>query len=303
MNSLKDRIKQKALELGFDACGIASVEPFIQEKKELFSWIKKGYNGTMSYLEKNMDIREDINKLGNPVKSAIVVLLNYFPETKLENQNIQIAKYAYGQDYHFIIKHKLKQLNDYLVQEYPTSKNKEFTDSAPIFERQLAQRAGLGWIGKNGLLIHPNIGSYTFIGELLTDIQLEPDTPISNRCGTCTKCLEACPTGALLAPNQMNASQCISYLTIEYKGEIDKELKKQMGRKLYGCDACLDACPWNQKAKATQCEQLYPIHELHTLSSATFSRSLFKNAFKYSAMQRAGYQRIRNRLKELESQQ
>lgn len=302
MNSLKERIKQKALELGFDACGIASVEPFDNEKKDLCSWLAKGYNGTMSYMENNIDLRQDINKLGSPVKSAIVVLLNYYPKTKLENENIQIAKYAYGQDYHFIVKQKLKQLNDFLVQEHPTSTNKEFTDSAPIFERQLAQRAGLGWIGKNGLLIHPEIGSYTFIGELLTDIQLEPDTPISNKCGSCQKCIEACPTSALLAPNQMNASQCISYLTIEYKGEIDKELKKQMGNKLYGCDACLDVCPWNQKAQPTRCEQLKPIPELHTLNSDTFSRSLFKNAFKYSAMQRAGYQRIRNRLKELESQ-
>ena len=292
--SLSDEIKAKALHLGFDACGIAKAELLADDARTLQTWLNKGYHGNMSYLENHFDKRTNPQLLVNGAQSVVVVLLNYFPAQLQPESAPQIAKYAYGKDYHFIIKEKLKQLQAFIDEQAP-NESMVFCDSAPILERRWAQRAGLGWIGKSGLLIHSTLGSYCLIGELITTLPLDYDTPQKERCGTCTACIKACPTEALSA-YEVNANRCISYLTIEHRDTISDEFTSRMGNRLFGCDACLDACPWNKKAKAHHTAELEPHEQLFTLDWNHFSRSTFKQLFKHSALERAGYQKLKKRL-------
>ena len=295
--TLSEAIKAKALQLGFDACGIAKAEPLPDDKRSLQNWLEKGYNGQMTYMANHFDKRTNPQLLLTNAQSIIVVLLNYFPATKQPTNAPQIAKYAYGKDYHFIVKNKLKELQAFINQQ-ANNESMVFCDSAPVLERRWAERAGLGWIGKSGLLINQALGSYCFIGELITTLPLDYDTPQKERCGSCTACIDACPTNALTAYN-LNANRCISYLTIEHRGEISDALKPLMGNRLFGCDACLDACPWNKKAKINQTTELQPNPALFTIDWAQFSRSTFKQLFRHSALERAGYQKLRNRLQEI----
>lgn len=292
--SLSNEIKAKALQLGFDACGIAKAELLADDARTLQTWLNKGYHGNMSYLENHFDKRTNPQLLVHGAQSVIVVLLNYFPAQTQSESAPQIAKYAYGKDYHFIIKDKLKQLQAF-IDEQAQNESMVYCDSAPVLERRWAQRAGLGWIGKSGLLIHPTLGSYCLIGELITTLPLDYDTPQKERCGTCTACIKACPTQALSA-YEVNANRCISYLTIEHRDTISDEFTSRMGNRLFGCDACLDACPWNKKAKAHHTAELEPHEQLFTLDWNHFSRSTFKQLFKHSALERAGYQKIKKRL-------
>ena len=292
--SLSDEIKAKALQLGFDACGIAKAELLADDARTLQTWLNKGYHANMSYLENHFDKRTNPQLLVHGAQSVIVVLLNYFPAQTQPESAPQIAKYAYGKDYHFIIKEKLKQLQAFIDGQAP-NESMVFCDSAPVLERRWAQRAGLGWIGKSGLLIHPTLGSYCLIGELITTLSLDYDTPQKERCGTCTACIKACPTEALSA-YEVNANRCISYLTIEHRDTISDEFTSCMGNRLFGCDACLDACPWNKKAKAHHTAELEPHEQLFTLDWNHFSRSTFKQLFKHSALERAGYQKLKKRL-------
>lgn len=249
---LKTLIKKRALKLGFDLVGVSPPGPF--PHADFFEdWIKKGFHGEMKYMERGAQKRADPKKVLQNVQSIIAVGMNYYPgefseEKKGDRKRGLVSRYAWGKDYHKIIKKKLKKLADY-IKEIATSavKLRYYVDTGPVLEREVASLAGLGWIGKNTILINPELGSYIFLGVILTNLPLEPDLPQPDRCGTCTRCLDACPTDALIGPRTLDARRCISYLTIEFRKEIPEELWKRMGRWLFGCDICQEVCPWNQK--------------------------------------------------------
>ena len=247
-----DFIKQNALSLGFDACGIAKADILIDDAEFMKSWIECGKHAEMNYLTRNFEKRSDPRKLVPNCKSIVAVLMNYFPVDKQILSAPQIAKYAYsGTDYHSILKIKLNELEKRICSEYGsesicTDHQHLFVDSAPVLERRWAERAGLGWIGKNTQLIHPGLGSYCFIGILMLNIETDYDKPIRSRCGACTRCLDACPTKAL-SNGTLDARRCISYLTIENKNKIPEEFHHKLSNYALGCDICADVCPWNNK--------------------------------------------------------
>src|ERR1035437_6248873 len=245
-------IKQIALSMGFDACGIARAEALTEDSEFLRDWLEKGMHGEMLYLERNFEKRIDPRVLVSGCKSVVVVLMNYFPGQKQNPSAPQIAKYAYSAiDYHFVLKSKLNELEQKICAVYgpesvTTEKQHIFVDSAPILEKRWAERAGLGWIGKHSLLIHPGLGSYTFIGIILLNIETEYDLPITPRCGTCNRCVDACPTNAL-HNGSLDSRRCISYLTIESRNKIAQEFHPLLSGNIIGCDICADVCPWNVK--------------------------------------------------------
>ena len=245
-------IKQKAIELGFDFCGISKAEKLHEEAAHLEKWLSSSFHGKMSYLENHFDKRLDPSLLVPGAKSVISLLFNYYPEESEKNTKYKVARYAYGKDYHYVIKDKLKTFLKDLTREIGEINGRVFVDSAPVMERQWAGKSGLGWIGKNTLLINKQQGSYFFLAELILDLDLEADGPIKDYCGTCTKCLDACPTNAFLKANVLDASKCISYLTIELKEEIPKEFEDTYRNWIFGCDICQEVCPWNRFAKSHQ---------------------------------------------------
>lgn len=294
---LSERIKAEALKLGFSACGIAQTDFLVEDALYLKRWLDEGKNGGMAYLERNREKRTDPRLLVENAQSVIVVLLNYYPSKIQDKALPQIAKYAYGKDYHTVIKDRLANLlqkinNLGLTKEI---KGRLFTDSAPVLERRWAQRAGLGWIGKNCSLISPEFGSFCFIGELIVDIELEYDSAMTDKCGECSKCLEACPNKALEGAQQINANRCISYNTIESKEAIPSEFHATLSQRLYGCDICQDVCPWNKKATATKIAEFDAIPGLLELSAeewAKMSEEEFKALLAGSAMERGGLKKI-----------
>jgi epoxyqueuosine reductase len=242
--TLEARLKERAGELGFDPVGIARLGPAATHEA-FSSWLDKGYAGGMAYLERGAAKRADTRLPFAGARSAVVVALNYGGKQPAG----PIARYARGDDYHDVMTERLRGLHRWLEAELgaPVA-GKAYVDTGPVLERDLAQRAGLGWIGKNTMLISPGHGSFFFLGALFLDLDLQPDAPFeADRCGTCTRCLDACPTDAFVAPREMDARRCISYLTIEHRGEIDPALQPLMGELLYGCDICQDVCPWNQR--------------------------------------------------------
>ncbi len=252
-------IKSEAFRLGFDAYGIAKAD-FVEEHAVfLKNWLEKDYQAGMSYMNNHFEKRCDPTLLVENAKSVIVVALNYYPEKKQDEKLPQIAYYAYGNDYHPVIKGKLQQLLSYINGNIAPVSGRCFTDSAPVLERYWATQAGIGFIGKNNQLIIPQKGSYFFLGELIIDLPLEYDTPIEkNSCGRCSKCLDACPTKALEKPFCLNANNCISYLTIENKEDIDNRFYPILKNKLFGCDICQQVCPWNRFAKPHSNQEFYP---------------------------------------------
>jgi epoxyqueuosine reductase len=299
-------IKDIALSIGFDACGLAKAEPLDEDALYLNEWISKGYHGSMSYLERNFAKRCDPTLLVPGCKTVIVLLLNYYPTETQNPVAPQIARYAYSQtDYHTVIKRKLSILEEQLKQMYGNDViNKDyqhsFVDSAPVLERRWAQKAGLGWIGKNKQLIHPSLGSYVFIASLMINLELEEyDQPIPARCGKCTKCIDACPTKALLH-NGMDARKCISYLTIENKNDIPEEYRPLLNNKIIGCDICGDVCPWNKKwAKAHHHPELEANEEVIQWGKAKWqnlSPSDYKTYFNHSSIGRAGYDKLKRNI-------
>ena len=246
--TLSETIKELALSLGFDACGIAKAEPLELDGARLKTWIDAGRHGQMRFMEQYMEMREDPTILMEGCRSMIMVLINYNPSNLQPSNAPQIAKYAYGKDYHWVIKERLQKLLEEIQKLRPDVVGRVFTDSAPIMERSWARRAGLGFIGKNNLLIHPKIGAYTFIGSLMVNIDLDYDEPVSQHCGSCQACIEHCPTGALAGAHWFDARKCLSYLSIEHRGSLSEDEHRAMGNRLYGCDNCLDCCPWNQNA-------------------------------------------------------
>lgn len=242
---ITENIKKEAQRLGFDLFGITSSAK-IQDIDFYQSWVNNGYAAEMDYLKRNIDKRENPELLLPGTKSIICLGLNY--NRKVNFNQFKIAKYALGDDYHTFLKNKIKQLFEYIKTIYPNVQGREYTDTAPILERSLAKRAGLGWIGKNSMLINPLKGSYFLLGELFLDIDLTANqNPIKNLCGNCTRCIDACPTDALISPSELNSNLCIAYLTIESKKEIPEQLSEKMSNYIFGCDICQDVCPWNKK--------------------------------------------------------
>ncbi|MCG8309954.1 MAG: tRNA epoxyqueuosine(34) reductase QueG [Cytophagales bacterium] len=239
-------IKRIAKSLNFDYCGISKAEKLTEEEALLESWLSMGYHGKMSYMENHFDIRLDPTKLVPGAKSVISLLYNYYPEEDDPNTAYKISKYAFGKDYHLVIRNKLKAFLEILRHEAGEINGRVFVDSAPVMERQWAAKSGLGWLGKNTLLINKEKGSYFFLAELIIDLELEYDGPIRDYCGACTRCLDACPTDAFVGARLLDASKCISYLTIELKEAIPEEFKDTYEKWVFGCDICQEVCPWNR---------------------------------------------------------
>jgi epoxyqueuosine reductase len=294
-------IKKRSAELGFAACGLASAEYLEKDDKILRYWLSEGYQGKMTYLERNHDKRVDPVKLMPGARSIIVLLKNYYPENKLpEEDNYHIAKYAYGNDYHDVIREKLKLLISDLGKVTGPFQARAFTDSAPVLERAWAERAGLGWIGKNTCLINPKLGSYVFIAEIITDLELDYDTrKINDFCGGCNKCIEACPTAALVSPHILDSRKCISYLTIECQDPLPEDEKTNLGDWIFGCDICQEVCPWNRKATPHSEEAFEPSNALMEMSKTKWeklTRDEFDVLFKDSAMKRTRFDGLRRNI-------
>ncbi len=306
-------IKSIASQLGFSFCGIAKAEFLEEEAPRLEEWLKRGYQGKMSYLENHFDKRLDPRLLVPGAKSVISLIYNYFPEKDLAEQNpnsFKIAKYAYGEDYHFVIKEKLKTFLALIQEEVGEVQGRAFVDSAPVHERAWAKKSGLGWIGKNSLLLNREMGSFFFLAELIIDLELEYDGPAKDYCGTCTACMDACPTDAIPAPYVVDGSKCISYFTIELKDEIPTEVKGKFARKgsfgenwIFGCDICQDVCPWNRFSKPHQEKKFLPHPELEKMTKSDWreiTEDVFKKLFGKSAVQRTKLEGLKRNIKFVE---
>lgn len=283
-------IKSLAKELGFSFCGISKAEFLKEEAPKLEEWLKRGYQGKMSYLENYFDKRLDPTLLVPGAKSVVSLLYNYYPKQDLAEQNeLKIAKYAYGEDYHFVVKDKLKEFLDRLTESIGEINGRAFVDSAPVMERAWAQRSGAGWIGKNSLLLNKQMGSFFFLAELIIDLELDYDSPTKDYCGTCTACMDACPTDAISEPYVVDGSKCISYFTIELKEQIPQEVKGKFENWIFGCDICQDVCPWNRFSSPNQEARFQPAAELQTMTKADWrevTEDVFKKLFKDSAVKR-----------------
>ena len=284
----------------FDAWGVARIESIDCEIAHLQEWLGNNYNGEMQYMSRNIELRANPRELLPNARSMIMVLLNYYPHERQPANLPQIAAYAYGNDYHYVVKSKLVEIAERINELAPHS-YAVFCDSAPVLERAWAVRAGLGWIGRNGMLVNPTLGTFTFIGTLITTLDLEPNQPIDNRCGSCHSCLDACPTGAII-DKTIDARRCLSYQTIEKKGDIDAELIDVAGNTLYGCDRCQMACPWNKFAHPHNHPELNAIEGIFDIDWASMSRSEFNKKLKFSAMQRAGLKKIKERYQQIITQ-
>lgn len=296
--NLSQHIITQAEKLGFEACGIAKADFLKDDAERMEQWLDEGCHGEMDYLNRNKEKRYDPRLLNEGTKTVVSVLYNYFPKQTLPaDDNFKIAKYAYGNDYHEVVKQKLRQL---LAQiETLTGKlenTRIFVDSAPVLERAWAVRCGLGFIGKNTCLIHPKKGSFLFIGQLLLPIEIEPvGNIIPNHCGRCTRCIDACPTGALKAPFQLDARKCISYLTIEYKGDFSSA-DTRFNDWIYGCDICQDVCPYNRFSLPNREKEFQPSEKLQSMKKADWlnlNEIQFRELFGKSAMKRAGVEGLK----------
>ncbi len=287
-------LKNRARDLGFEAVGIARAAFLDGYADRLEQWLRKGMHGGMGYMENYFDKRLDPRKLLPGAKSVAVLLYNYYPAEKLPRENNYVlSKYAYGTDYHFVIKDKLKTLINELKEKTGDIHIRPFVDSAPVLERAWAERAGLGWTGKNANFIIPKKGSFFFISELITDLELTYDQPkINDLCGACRNCIDACPTGAIVEAGTVDARKCISYLTIELKKEIPETFSGQFRDRIFGCDICQDVCPWTRFAKPHHEPAFAPNDDLKNMDKQdweSLSESQFKNIFKKSAVKRTKY--------------
>lgn len=286
-------IKQEALRLGFASCGIAKAGFLEEDAPRLETWLQSNFHGEMHYMENHFDKRLDPTKLVPGAKSVISLLYNYFPEEMQKEASYKISKYAYGEDYHHVIKEKLYELVDTMKSALGNFHARVFTDSAPVMERSWARESGLGWTGKHSLLISKEKGSYFFLAEIILDLELHYDEPFkTDHCGTCTKCIDACPTRAILPNNTIDGSKCISYFTIELKDEIPKSFEGQFDDWMFGCDICQDVCPWNRFSTPHYEDRFKPNPELLNKSKGeweTLTEEVFQSLFKNSAVQRAKY--------------
>ncbi len=302
INSYTHFIKTTAKDFGFNFCGIAKAVELEEDARRLEAWLHKGLHGSMQYMENYFDLRINPALLVPDAKSVITLLLNYFPVEQQQKHAPKISKYAYGMDYHEVIKEKINQLLLILKEKIGDFHGRGFVDSAPVLERSWAQRSGLGWIGKNGNLITKQQGSFFFIATLITDLELACDDAFAkDYCGTCTKCIDACPTNAILDNKVIDGSRCISYFTIELKDLlIPNEVKDKFENWMFGCDICQDVCPWNRFSKPTEEIAFTPIHEILNLTTKeweSITEESFKKIFKHSPLKRAKFQGIQRNLK------
>jgi len=295
-------VKSTAKELGFDYCGIAKAQKLNEDAVRLETWLRRGFHGSMQYMEKYFDLRVDPTLLVPGAKSVITLMLNYFPSQQQKNTAPKISKYAFGKDYHEVIKSKLNNLLFILQEKVGEIHGRGFVDSAPVLERTWAQRSGLGWIGRNGNLITKQQGSFFFIATLITDLELLYDDPfVKDYCGSCRRCIDACPTNAILDNKVINGSSCISYFTIELKDMlIPDEMKGKFQNWMFGCDICQDVCPWNRFSKPAAEAAFTPVPEILNLSTKEWeniTEETFKNIFKESPLKRAKFKGIQRNLK------
>ena len=294
-----DFIKNKSIELGFISCGISKSGFLENEIGRFESWLKNNYHGKMSYMERNFDKRMDTRKLVDGSKSVISLLFNYYPSKEINNNSFKISKYAYGKDYHFIIKDKLKTLLSSMRNEIGEIDGRVFVDSAPIMEKAWAKKSGLGWVGKNTNLISKKTGSFFFIAEIIVDLELEYDGEVTDHCGSCTACLDACPTDALYEPYKIDASKCISYFTIELKDQFPNDLKKDFNDWIFGCDICQDVCPWNKFSIPNKEPLLNPKNEINQYSKKDWlelTDEVFKVVFKGSPLERTKFKGLKRNI-------
>lgn len=295
-------IRSEATRLGFSFIGFAKAQRLDEEARRLEQWLNQGFHGKMAYMANHFDLRTDPCKLVPGAKSVIVLMHNYFPKEKQADcEAPKLARYAYGEDYHVVLKKKLKALLHFIRENIGEINGRCFVDSAPVLERDWARRAGLGWTGKNTLLIHPKAGSYFFLAELILDLELEPDDPIRDYCGTCRRCIEACPTEAISPQGYLlDASKCISYLTIELREAIPGEFQGKMENWVFGCDICQEVCPWNRFSKPHDEPAFEPSAVLMKMTRRDWeeiTEEVFQQLFKKSAVQRTKYVGLKRNLR------
>jgi len=298
-HSYSSIIKQEAKRLGFDFCGISKAGFLEEEAPKLESWLKNNRHGKMEYMENHFDKRLNPTLLVDDAKSVVSLLYNYYPEQTQNTVAPKISKYAYGKDYHDVIKEKLKEFLNTLKEKIGDVTGRAFVDSAPVLDKAWAKKSGLGWIGKNANLINKQQGSFFFIAELIIDIELDYDGPIQDYCGTCTKCIDACPTNAIVEPFIVDGSKCISYLTIELKDAIPNEFKNKMDNWAFGCDVCQDVCPWNRFSvphTETDFNNQTGLLNLNNEEWHELTEETFNVIFKHSAVKRTKYKGLKRNL-------
>lgn len=299
-NTHTQLIKAEANRLGFDYCGVSNAEFLEEEAPRLERWLKQQMHGEMSYMANHFDKRLDPRLLVDGAKSVVSLLLNYYPTAQQNDPEApKLSKYAYGTDYHFVIKDKLKVLLAYIQEAIGEVGGRVFVDSAPVLDKAWAAKSGLGWIGKNANLINKQSGSFFFVAELIIDLDLEPDGPVKDFCGTCTRCIDACPTDAIVEPYVVDGSKCISYFTIELKDAIPTSMQGQFDNWMFGCDVCQDVCPWNRFSKPHQTAAFEPNEKLMDLSAGEWKEltaELFGELFRKSAVKRTKYAGLRRNL-------
>ena len=281
------------------SCGISKAGFLETEAPRLEKWLKNNQNGKMSYMENHFDKRLDPTKLVDDAKSVVSLLLNYYPDNEQITDSFKISKYAYGQDYHFVIKEKLKELLTTIQTHIGAVSGRAFVDSAPVLDKAWAAKSGLGWIGKNGNLITQKVGSFYFIAELIIDLELDYDHPTTNHCGSCTACLDACPTAAIIAPYIVDGSKCISYFTIELKDNIPQEMKGKFNDWAFGCDICQDICPWNRFSKSHNEPLFNPNPEILLMSKKDWTEiteETFNSVFKNSPLKRTKFEGMKRNI-------
>jgi epoxyqueuosine reductase len=299
-------IKQTASRLGFDYCGIAKAVRLDDDAARLEQWLNNDMHGTMKYMENHFELRVNPSLLVPGARSVITLLKNYFPNKRQEEDAVKISKYALGKDYHDVIRTQMKIFLQLIRDEIGEVNGRGFVDSAPVLERSWAQRSGIGWVGKNGNLITKESGSFFFIATLITDLELEYDDPFAkDYCGSCTKCIDACPTEAILPDKVVNGSKCISYFTIELKDSlIPSDMKGKFDNWAFGCDICQDVCPWNRFSKVTDELQFTPLPELLNLTTKEWeamTEETFRKLFKESAISRTKWKGMQRNIKFLQS--
>lgn len=287
--------------MGFQYCGIAKAEFLEEEAPRLEQWLHQGRHGRMDYMANHFDMRLDPRLLVEGAKSVVTLLYNYYPEKEISQPTgLKISKYAYGEDYHFVIKNKLKILLNHIREEIGEVNGRAFVDSAPVMERAWAKKSGSGWVGKNSLLLNKDQGSFFFLAELIIDLELEYDGPVKDYCGSCTKCLDACPTDAITEPYVVDGSKCISYFTIELKEEIPVEMQGKFKNWIFGCDICQDVCPWNRFSKPAREPAFYPHPDLEKMGNEDWkeiTEEIFSKLFKKSAVKRTKYEGLKKNIK------
>nr|WP_188494234.1 tRNA epoxyqueuosine(34) reductase QueG [Flavobacterium palustre] len=292
-NKYSQLIKSEAKRLGFLSCGISKAGFLEEEAPRLENWLNKNLNGKMSYMENHFDKRLNPTLLVDDAKSVVSLLLNYYPEKEQISDSYKISKYSYGKDYHFVIKEKLKELLFSIQENIGEVSGRAFVDSAPVLDKAWAAKSGLGWIGKNSNLLTQKVGSFYFIAELIIDLDLEYDHPVTNHCGSCTACIDACPTQAIISPYVVDGSKCISYFTIELKENIPNEMKGHFDDWVFGCDTCQDVCPWNRFSKSHNEPLFNPNPALLSMTKKDWeemTEETFKIVFKDSAVKRTKFQ-------------